>query len=367
MVDTFDCKWNIDYFQWPKITNGVNRFIKKRNIPGHTKMLHPPDKKMGNQVLVTASFTDLGIQEFALCRNQYPLNEGTADAVYLHYIQMTVKPANFLYPDDPYALSKFDDLYRTECEVNRFIDDLNMHIGYRLLPPIINWRATRFDYACQFSSPDYLAYLFLFKKERPKRDSKVYYVTGMEQVPAEVRYWNGHINFHVYDKTVELWEKYGYCDNASYSGNHVLRFENQCKGRCLSSIVHKAGLGQCGIRSLWIPEIAGMKIRNAIKKIIGTEDFYSLSGAQQVLSQHYSERKVRDMVEFMRPGAYPKTKGNRLAALYAERLGLDKTRVKNNFLPYFHRAGVNIRVLPDDWKIDHLVNPVKLLGLDSKK
>jgi hypothetical protein len=72
------------------------------------------------------------------------------------------------------------------------------------------------------------------------------------------------------------------------------------------------------------------------------------------------------MVEFMRPGAYPKTKGNRLVALYAERFGLDETHVKNNFLPYFHKAGVNIRVLPDNWKIDHLVNPVKLLGLDGK-
>ena len=120
------------------------------------------------------------------------------------------------------------------------------------------------------------------------------------------------------------------------------------------------------IYSVWNPAIADMKVRNAISRIIGTEDFYSLANAREILSQYFSERKVRDMVEFMRPGAYPKTKGNKLAALYADRIGLGKKQVKKKFLPYFHKAGVNFRVLPDAWGIDHLVNPVKILSFGNE-
>ena len=371
MIDTIDFELFINFSDRLKVKAGVNNFIKKRNVPGHAKPLHPPNNnrhvKNGSSLLITASFADLGIQEFALCCDRYLLDEGTATVIYRHYVRMTVKPAIFLYPDDPYALSKADDLDSTEHEINRFINELNRFTGYELLPPIAEWRVTRIDYAYQFRAPYYPAYLLLFKKERPKRDSKVYYpVAGMGAFPAEVRYWNGSVNFHVYDKTLELLEKHGYRDHKNTDGSHVLRFEIQCKDRCLSGIVYKYGLGQSNIRNLWEPKIADMKIRNAIKKVIGTDDFYSLSGAWEILSQHYNDRKVLSMVEFIRPGAYPKTKGNRLAALYAERFGLDEKQVKYRFIPSFHDAGVNIRILPDKWGIDYLVNPVKILGLGNE-
>lgn len=366
MIDTIDVVLDVNDFKYTKIKAGVNRFIKKRDIPGHVKLLHPPTNKRGGAKLVTSGFTDLGIQEFALCHDQYLLNEGTADVIYRYYVRMTIKPANFLYPNNPYALSKFEDLDRTEHEINRFIKDLNRNIGYELLPPVMGWRVNRIDYAYQFRDSQYPAYLLLFKKERPKLDSKVYYpVSGAELIPAEVRYWNRNINFHVYDKTLELWEKHDYFDRKAAGGRHMLRFEIQCKGRCLSSIVHKYQLGKGSIRNLWNQKIADMKIHNAIKKIIGTDDFYNLSSAREILSQHFIDRKVMDMVDFIRPGAYPNTKGNKLPALYAKRFGLDETHVKNNFLPSFHKAGVNIRILPDAWGIDHLVNPVKILGLDN--
>lgn len=371
MVDTIDFELYIDFFERSKVKTGVNKLIKKRNIPGHAKPLHPPDDKgrarKAGSLLITASFADLGIQEFALCCDRYLLDEGTVTVICRHFVRMTVKPANFLYPDDPYALSKSGDLDSTEDEINRFISELNRHIGYNLLPPVIKWRVTRIDYAYQFGSQNYPVYLLLFKKERPRRGSMVYYpAAGLELVPAEVRYWNGNVNFHVYDKTLELWEKYGWRDSKTTHGSHVLRFEIQCKGRCLSSIVHRYKMARSNIRNFWKPYIADMKIRNAIKKVIGTEDFYSLSNAQQILSQHFTGRKVQDMVDFMRPGAYPKTKGNKLPALYAKRFGLDEKRVKNNFLSNFHEAGVNIRILPDAWGIDYLVNPVKVLGLDNE-
>lgn len=160
-------------------------------------------------------------------------------------------------------------------------------------------------------------------------------------------------------------EKYGYYDEA-HQNRHVLRFEIQCKGRSISSIVHRHHLDCANIYSLWNPEIADMKVRNAIRKLIGKDDFYNLANAREILSRYYTEKKVQDMAEFMRPGAYPKTKGNRLVALYSERFGLAEKQVEKKFIPDFYKAGVNFRVLPDKWGIDHLINPVKLLGLEKK-
>lgn len=361
MIDTIDFKLDIDFSLRLRIIRGVNKFIKKRNISGHGKLLHPPDKN-NTRELVTASFTDKGIQEFAVCCDQYPLDAGTANIIFKHYVRLTVKPANVLYPDDRYALSRADDLDRSEQIIDLFISEVNQYMGYPVLPPITDWRVTRIDYAYQVASPYSLTYLLLFKKERPVKKSKVYYCIGCNERPAEIRYWNGNINFHVYDKTVHLWEKYRYYDEINQN-HHVLRFEIQCKGRSISSLVHRNHLGGADICSLWNPEIADMKVRNAIKGVIGCEDFYNLANARKVLGRHFSERKVQDMMEFMEPGVYPKTKGKKLAALYAERFGLEKSQVKNKFLPYFHKAGVNVRALPDKWGIDHLVNPVKLLGL----
>lgn len=364
MIDTIDFKLRIDYSLRSRIIRGVNRFIKKRNVPGHGKMLHPPNKNNARE-LVTASFTDMGIQEFAVCCDQYPLDLGTLNIIRSHYIRLTVKPANVLYPDDPYALSRADDLDRTAQIIDLFISEVNHYLGYPVLPSITGWRVTRIDYAYQFASPYYPAYLLLFKKECPVKHSRIYYRIGYDDCPAEVRYWNGNINFHVYDKTIHLLEKYGYYDETCQKA-HVLRIEIQCKSPSISSLVYRNNLAGTDICSVWDPSIAGMKVCNAIRRFIGTEDFYSLANARETLSQYFSERKVQDMVEFMRPGAYPKTKGNRLVALYAERFGLEKYQVEKNFLPYFHKAGVNIRILPDKWGMDYLANPLKLLGLDRK-
>ena len=369
MIDTMDLEQYIDYSVRNDIFNAVNRLIKMRNIPGHTKSLHLSGDgrrfRKTSSILITASFADYGIQEFGLCCDRYPLNEGTGKVICRHYIRMTIKPASFLYPYNPYALSRSGDMDEAERGVNRFIEELNRCIGYELLQPAVEWRVTRVDYAYQFSDPYYMAYLVMFKKECPKQKSRVYLVAGEKSFPAEIRYWNKNICFHVYDKTRELLEKHDYVDRKTTDGSHMLRFEIQCKGRCLSSIAHKYGLGQTNICNLWNPKIADMKIRNAINKCIGKDDFYNLSSAREVLSQYFTDRKVRDMVDFIRPGAYPKTKGNRLVDLYAEQFGLDKKHVKNNFLPSFHKAGVNIRILPDAWGIDHLVNPVKILGLEK--
>ncbi len=365
MIDTIDLKYYIDCTEYPTVVRGANRFIRKRNIPGHKKMLHPSERKDGRKI-VTASFGDMGIQEFAVCCDQYLMNDGSDILASDYYVRITARPAVVLYPEDPCALCGEDDLDRAEQEINRFIGELNQHIGYRLLPPAGEWRVTRIDYARQFRSPDYLAYLLLLKKECPVKKSRVYSALCTEKIPAEIRYWNGSITFHVYDKTVQLWEKFGYCCDGPPGSGHLLRFEDQCRGRCISGIIYKLGMDRATIRTLWDSDIADMKIRNAIRKVIGIEDFYSLSNACRVLSEQFSERKVRDMAEFMRPGAYPKTKGNKLVSLYAERSGLSENQVKRNFIPYFHKAGVNIRILPDKWGMDYLANPLKLLGLDRK-
>ncbi len=367
MLDTLDCKLYTGYEQIIRICNGVNSMIESRNIYRHTKKLHPPKENpcKYKKERITASLCDKGIQEFAVGYDRYPLNDEETKFSYHNYVRMTIKPAVFLYPHDPYALSQADDVERVERELNRFINELNHYIGDSLLPPIIKWKITRVDYAYQFQSPNYWYYLLLFKKERPEKNSAVYF-GNTKTFPSEIRYWNKNICFHVYDKTTHLLENYGVSIDEAHYDNHELRFEVQCMYPCLSSIVYENEMKSSSIRTLWNQDIAQMKVRNAINKVIGTCDFYDRYTAKRILSQHYSDGKVQDMLAFLAPGVYSKTKGKILPKLYAKHFGNKEEHVKKNFLPYFQKAGVNIRLLPNKWGIVHLENPINILGLGKK-
>lgn len=257
MIHTINLSWT-----FPSLIIYNCSFNKLKNYVNSLQYNLYPDKNNTYRYhcYKTHTLNDIGISSINLCR-YFGSKAGC-------YIELVVNAPKLIYNGDETKLAKASDYNILEEKFNCLIQHLNHEVfGTNLLPTLNGWLVRRIDYAVDIVTPFVNEYTAIFNKGYiPKGFSlKEYYNTSFH-IKSDA------CNYNFYNKTEELAIKHNI-----HLAKNILRLEVQCKIEKIRKLINNYPLLNNNLISLWNETIAKNVIAKAVKRVIGTYDFFPLN------------------------------------------------------------------------------------------
>lgn len=297
--------------------------------------LNKKDKKCTRNQAVwsTAGFFPMGILEFSVKHKFYP-NAITVTARF--------KPAIILNKDNSRtALSSMEDYTDAVTGFDCFIDTINPHLHSFRLPPAIYWDVSRADYAYQYSTPCHELLLYILNKGYAMAENLGYKTSAY--------YVNTCRNINIYDKTIQQ-------DLPAIDGEHLLRFEVQCKRSALRHMAERYRWERISIYQVWNDSIARETVVNAVRMLVSRHDFFNLDTAERIIRSNYQSRKADNILCFLKKTRYNKSKLKNLLSGKME--GYSTDYIRRSIRPALNKVGIAPILIPDCYHTSILENPV---------
>ena len=320
----------------------------------------------------TNCFNNIGISSINLCR-YFGSKAGC-------YIELVVNCPKLIYNGDETKLANVADYDIFEEKFNRIIQHLSHEVfGTNLLPTLNGWQVRRIDYAVDIVTPFVNEYTAIFNKGYiPKGFSlKEYYNTSFH-IKSDA------CNYNFYNKTEELAAKHNI-----HISNNILRLEVQCKTEKIRKLINNYPHPNNNLLSLWNQTIAKNVIAEAVKRVIGTYDFFPVNTLREKINdsnlpkayKHYACQLTKllncdifnlsELRQIMDSSdEYKKDITKELLHLHKKRLtekrfNKIKETIKNiNYSyakSYLNKINLSPIAIPQNCQAKYLPNPIKLL------
>ncbi len=324
------------------------------------------------QCYKTHAFNDIGLSSINLFR--YFSSKPSS------YIELVVNCPKLIYNADETKLANVTDYNILEEKFNRIIQHLNHEVfSTNLLPNLRGWQVRRIDYAVDIVTPFVNEYTAIFNKGYiPKGFSlKEYYNTSFH-IKSDA------CNYNFYNKTEELAAKH----NTHISSN-ILRLEVQCKADKIRKLINDYYLSNNSLLSLWNQTIAKNVIAEAVKRVIGTYDFFPVNTLREKIYdsdlpkayKHYAWQLTKllnsdifnlsELYQIIETSEeYKKDLLKEILHLYQKRLTekrFNKTKAAIKGLnysyakSYLNKINLSPIAIPQNCQAEYLPNPLKLI------
>ena len=336
MLDTLDLEYQLSALQQAdELQAAIKKQFGENDLRHH---LHKKEKKCSqNQtVLSTAGFYPHGILELSLKHKYYP-NRITLRAKY--------KPALISKKKhNKSCLSDMSDYVTAVDGFNYFVNVLNSGLDSFQLPPAIYWNIIRVDYAYQYATPFYELILNILNKGFAMAENLGY---------KESAYFvNTYRNINIYDKTEQQ-------HLPDIDGEHLLRFEVQCKKDSLKHMAQRHRWDRISLYHVWDEIVAKETVINSVKMLVGKNDFYNLAIAEEMIRMYFQTRKADNIIDFLKKTRHNKAKLKNLLSGKIE--GYSEDYIRRSILPALNKIGIAPVLVPDCYHISILENPIKQL------
>ncbi len=314
-----------------ELQNAVINIFGKDDIKHH--LIKKEKKCSQNQtVWSTAGFFSSGILDFSIKHKYYP-NAISVSAKF--------KPAIVLHNEQSkVALSSMEDYTNALSSFDSFIGTVNSHLHSFRLPLGIYWNVSRIDYAFQYSTPYYELLLYILNKGAAMADNLGYKTSAY--------YSNTCRNINIYDKTVQQ-------NLSAVDGEHLIRFEVQCKRKALEHMAEKYHWERLSIYHVWDDVIAKKTVINAVKLLIGKHDFFNLDTAEDIVRSNFNTKKADNILCFLKKTRYNKAKLKSL--LSGKMQGYSPDYIRKSIRPALNKVGIAPILIPSCYHISILENP----------
>ena len=349
-------------------------FGKLKNYVNSLRYNLYPKKSNNNhyRCYKTNCFNNIGISSINLCR-YFGCKTGS-------YVELVVNCPKVIYNADETKLVNVTDYNILEEKFNRIIQHLNNEVfGTNILPNLNSWHVRRIDYAVDIVTPFVNEYTAIFNKGYiPKGFSlKEYYNTSFH-IKSDA------CNYNFYNKTEELAAKH----NTHISSN-ILRLEVQCKADKIRKLINDYYLSNNSLLSLWNQTIAKKVIAEAVKRVIGTYDFFPVNTLREKIYdsdlpkayKHYAWQLTKllnsdifnlsELYQIIETSEeYKKDLLKEILHLYQKRLTekrFNKTKAAIKGLnysyakSYLNKINLSPIAIPQNCQAEYLPNPLKLI------
>ena len=361
------------YIELPSASMYTYIFAKLKSYVNDCDFNLYPDKNNTKkyQCFKTHCFNDIGLSSINLCR-YFGRKCGC-------FIELVVNCPKLIYNGNETKLAQADDYNTLEEKFNCIIQHLNNDVfSTQLLPKLNEWLVRRIDYAIDIDTPYVNDYISILKKGYiPKNFSiKKYYDTSFHIESKSCVY-----NF--YNKTEELAVKYNIHIN-----KNILRLEVQCKADKIRKIIKNYKLSNNNICSLWNESIAKSVIAEAINRIVGVNDFFSLNILQDKIYDSNLPKAYKHsawhLTKFLNADIFSLSELSQIIESYDEhkedvtkkilhlykkrltekRFNKIKAAIKNlnyNYTKsYLNKINLSPIAIPKNGQAEYLLNPIKL-------
>lgn len=308
------------------------------NIFGEGDVKHhliKKDKKCSQNQTVwsTSGFYPQGILELSIKLKYYPYSV-TLEAIYKPVLVTRKKR-------DQTSLSAMNDYQSAVDGFNNFIDILNAELNSSQLPPVIYWNVSRVDYAYQYATPFYECFMYILNKGFALAKNLGY--------KDSAYFVNTYRNLNIYDKTEQQ-------NLPAIDGEHLLRFEVQCKRNALKLMAERYQWERISIFHVWDENIAKKTVINAVKLLVGKNNFYNLHEAEELVRLSYQARKAAPIIEFLKKTRHHKAKLKNLLSGKID--GFSKDYIRRSIRPALNKVGIAPILIPDCYHVSILENPI---------
>ena len=338
MLDTLDLRYNLTKEQRNGIFSSVNENVKEM---GQSNYLYCHVDTNRFKRYRTAAFYSMGILEVAVEDYWYPYHCGSS-------LCIKYKPALNMYKDK-YALSREEDILKAAYVFKRLIDMINDKLcsGSLLDNNFLDWHVQRVDYAFNFPTQYYSEYMNLFRKRCREKEDR--YRT--ESISYQKTKY--HVNF--YDKSVAFGE-----DSDSI---HILRFEVQCYEDMLYSWKSRRKIRNLTVADIWDYSLAYNTVMKVLKRLSGTGDYYNYEQAAYLIM---SDKKTSTVEKDMLCRLLDLSLSYRFADMWDVFLQTccgqgDAEKVKKRLQKRLEKLNINGVIIPDDYQLSVLTNPVYVM------
>ena len=306
-----------------------------KNIFGNSDTKHRFHKKTKQHQVIwtTSGFYPQGILELKIKHKFYPK---------MIILEAIFKPILITKKKrDLYALCNMSDYQTAVDGFNFFIDILNSELDTFQLPPAIYWDVSRVDYAYQYLTPFYDCILNVLNKGYALAENLGY--------KDSAYYVNTYRNINIYDKTSQL-------HLPAVDGEHLLRYEVQCKKSALLYLAQKYRWDRVSIFHIWDENVAKETVITAVRLLVGKNNFYNLNTAEEIIRLSYQARKAEPIIAFLKRTRHHKAKLNNL--LSSKIHGYSKNYIRRSIRPALNKIGIAPILIPDCYHISILENPI---------
>lgn len=227
-------------------------------------------------------------------------------------------------------------------------------IGFTRMPPIDHWCARRVDFAVDVPLPGRVPhYVMLAKKgNRPARFIDECDKDGSAYPESK------SVTLNFYDKADQVrkdMHHLSYFDTLHAQAQGIFRLEVQCETDKLKSL-RRAGVSDQTLGSFMSPTLSQTVVRGYYDKVLGSQDFYSLESAQDVVDA-FSDPGMgaaarRNFMTHLRDLAAYSTLPEAKAAVFGQ-----SRSSWGDFMRRCRALNINPVMLPEEWGIDMLPNP----------
>lgn len=308
------------------------------NINGKTDtkhFLHKNENECSQNQMVwsTAGFYPYGILQFSIKHKYYP----NAIRVIAKF-----KPSILLHKEQAgTTLSSMDDYNAAVTGFNHFIDIINSELKSYQLPPAIYWDVSRVDYAYQYSTPCHELLLYILNKGYAMAENLGYKTSAY--------FVNTCRNINIYDKTIQQ-------NLPVINGEHLLRFEVQCKRSALRRMAERYRWERISIYQVWNDSIAREIVVNAVRMLVSRHDFFNLDTAERIIRSNFQSRKADNILCFLKKTRYNKSKLKNLLSGKME--GYSSDYIRRSIRPALNKVGIAPILIPDCYHTSILENPI---------
>lgn len=333
MIDTLDLEIALASTQQIyELQTGIKIIFGENDTKHH---LHNDERKSNEYQIVwkTSGFYLYGILELSVKHKYFP-NSITLKANY--------KPAIISKTEtSEYSLSDMGDYQSAVDGFNRFVAKLNSGLDSFQLPTVIFWDVSRVDYAYQYATPFYKCLISILNKGRAMAKNLGY--------KDSAYFVNPYRNRNFYDKTKDK-------DLPAIDGEHIIRFEIQCKRKTMKRLAERYCWDRITIYHVWDEKVAKETIINMIKLLVGKYDFYNLHEAEEIVRLKYQNRKAEPIIEFLKKTRHHKAKLKNLLSGQID--GYSKDYIRRSIIPALNKVCIAPILVPDCYHISILENPI---------
>ncbi len=336
MIDTINLELALPSIQQVyEIQQAIIKIFGKDDVKHH---LIKKDKKCNQNQTVwsTSGFYPQGILELSAKHKYYP-NQITINAKYKPALITKKKRCQF-------SLSSMSDYQAAVDGFNNYIDILNSELDSFQLPPAIFWNVCRVDYAYQYTTPFYECLMYILNKGYAMAENLGY--------KDSAYYVNTCRNINIYDKTKQQ-------HLPDIDGEHLVRFEIQCKQKALTHMAQRYCWERISIFHVWDEKVAKETVINAVKMLVGEHNFYNLQEAEKTIRLCYQTRKAEPIIEFLKKTRHHKAKLKNLLSGKID--GFSKDYIRRSVRPALNKVGIAPILIPDCYHISILENPITML------
>ena len=360
-------------------TMSINRIITKRKFDKIIKIHQCQSRKTskGRTIYKTRKLYKHGFDEITLST----LDLGNGDPP-LHYLTIRIRFASVIFDVSDLRVVSYQDLIDNEFE--KKINDMirkYLWLDYNF----DEFQTKRLDCALDYDPEEGIKpchLIYLFNKSRGIRRGKFRKLRKQGSLYIKSRAKRQRIRVNCYDKHDQILKKVA--SGKAIPEINMRQIENKCRLeiQCLSAKISQL-MDEFNIKSrnpmeFLTPNFALKIIEKYLSGVIGREDFYSMK---------YAKQKI-----ISAKGIMPDMKKKLITTLILIKDSRDMDSAKKSFtskgrvIPYyktderFHgcdstfdayikqiRAlGINPVVVPRNWHIDHIDNPVRVIFKDEK-